>query len=166
MLMPLIQGTHLKMPRTFLVGIGGLGVASGLYFVYVVLIQRTRIAVDMNSKRVIEGWRKFGISNETSKPLVHDAVILRDYSTSLQGDRQHGRASRAVYIIELKNGSSRLKLYNGLVETEAQAIIDFFDGNGVACVETSTPFNKWGAIGTVLFLAALFAELNFTGAPN
>ncbi len=161
-LMPLIEGTHPDMPRTFFVGIGGSALVWGLTIIYMLLNHRTHLEVNMNARRVTEGWRRFGSRREMDTPLSADAVITK--RVTLMSTTEGRNEPHPVTHLELKSGSSEFKLYSGSRETEWQEMIDFFGRHGVGCVEPRSGPNKWGIVGTLVFMAALLAELKVMGA--
>lgn len=153
------------MPRTFFVGLGGTSLVWGSYLLYVVLDHRTRAEIDLKSRELTEVRRRFGVLQTKKTSLSPDAFLTEEVnSRHMKSSGSAEYESRTVYQIELKNGSSVWKLYDGFHQSESQQIVDFFGEHDVSCVQKSTSPNKWGIIGTILFMGILMLELYLKGA--
>lgn len=164
-LMPLIEGTHMDMPRTFFVGIGGSAVMWGAFCVYIIFDHIVGLEVNIPAKRVTHTRRKFGSIVEKDVPLASGAVVMKEVNERLmkRADGQ-GSVTRTVYELSLKNNGKINKLYDGFEQEEVSRIEAFFTDNGFACAKIETPPNLWIAGGTVVFMAILLAELYMMGA--
>lgn len=164
--LPLVNGSHPVMPRTFFVGLTVAGGGFAIMLIYALLHHCEKIKIDFATGRVFEKWRSFGGASEYNRALSKDAYItVEKQQKYYKATEDVGHKLRNVCDIVFYNAPYKAqKIHSGIVPEEADEIIAFFEQNGVEQRKVKTSMNPWVLGGTLIFMAALFFELYKMGA--
>lgn len=160
---PLIQGTHPDLPRSFFLAMTLCAGGFGFAMIYGLMNHLIEVKINPSEKRIFLIKRVMGHEEKRTINFTDKAHFTEEVTSRYD---EETRKQRAAYDIQFVNGKTTLKISNGDLEERAIKLREFAQQHGIAYEKKKTGLNIWIAGGTFLFMAVMMVELYFMGAFN